>query len=129
MKHMFCRAIMTKADILLLAAALSAALLFGLFLVLGGREGSTVRVVCAGSLLGEYPLWEDRELPLELEKGTNLLVIRNGQVWVEDADCPDRLCVRQGRISRAGESIICLPHELVITVQGDAEDAVDGMAG
>ena len=50
---------MTKADLLLLAAALCAALLFVLYLFFAGREGSTVRVGCGGSLWGEYSLQED----------------------------------------------------------------------
>ena len=130
MKRMFDRAIMTKADLLLLAAALCAALLFVLYLSFAGREGSRVRVVCAGSLQGEYSLQEDREIALSLENGTNLLIIRNGQVWMEEADCPDGLCIRQGAVSRVGESIICLPHELVVTVEGeDGGDGLDGVAG
>ena len=130
MKRMFDRAIMTKADLLLLAVALCAALLFVLYLFFAGREGSTVRVVCGGSLWGEYSLREDREIALELENGTNLLIIRDGQVWMEEADCPDRLCVRQGAVSRVGESIICLPHELVVTVEGEeTAGGLDGVAG
>lgn len=130
MKRMFDRAIMTKADLFLLAAALGAAFLFFLYLLLAGREGSTVRVVCGGRLLGEYSLQVDREIPLELENGTNLLLIRDGRVWMETADCPDGLCIRQGAVSRVGESIICLPHELVVTVEGeDSGDSLDGVAG
>ena len=49
---------------------------------------------------------------------------------MEEADCPDRLCVRQGAVSRVGESIICLPHELVVTVEGEEMDGgLDGVAG
>ena len=130
MKRMFDRAIMTKADLLLLAAALCAALLFVLYLFFAGREGSMVRVVCSGSLWGEYSLQEDREITVALENGTNLLIIRDGQVWMEEADCPDRLCVRQGAVSRVGESILCLHHELVVTVGGEAtDDGLDGVAG
>ena len=121
---------MTKADLFLLAAALCAALLFVLYLFFAGREGSMVRVVCSGSLWGEYSLQEDREITVALENGTNLLIIRDGQVWMEEADCPDRLCVRQGAVSRVGESIICLPHELVVTVEGEeTDDGLDGVAG
>ncbi len=79
---------------------------------------------------GEYSLQEDREITVALENGTNLLIIRDGQVWMEEADCPDRLCVRQGAVSRVGESIICLPHELVVTVEGEeTDDGLDGVAG
>lgn len=131
MKHMFDRAIMTKADLLLLAAVLGAAFLFALFLVLWGRKGNSVEVVCDGRILGEYSLTEDRRVPIRVENGENLLVIQDGQAWVEEADCPDGLCIRQGRISRVGESIICLPHRLAITITGGqgTEDGVDAVAG
>ena len=37
---------------------------------------------------------------------------------MKDADCPDRLCVKQGSISKNGESIVCLPHKVIVTVTG-----------
>ena len=121
MKHMFDHAIMTKTDLLLLAVSCGAAVLFALFLTLFSGDGR---------LTGEYSLHEDREIPIRQEKGNNLLIIRDGEAWIEEADCPDGLCIRQGRISRTGESILCLPHELVITIAGKKDaDAVDGMAG
>ena len=130
LKHMFDRAIMTKTDLLLLAVSCGAAVLFALFLTLFCGEGSRVRILCDGRLTGEYSLHEDREIPIRQEKGNNLLIIRDGEAWIEEADCPDGLCIRQGRISRTGESILCLPHELVITIAGKKDaDAVDGMAG
>ena len=42
---------------------------------------------------------------------------------MEDADCPDRLCVKQGRIKKVGESIVCLPHKVVIEIVGEKEEA------
>ena len=57
----------------------------------------------------------------------NRLVIRGGEAWIEDADCPDRLCVKQGRISRNGQAVTCLPHKLVITVESGKETELDGV--
>ena len=95
MKHMFDRAIMTKADLLLLAVSCGAAVLFALLLALFGRGGERVRILYDGRLTGEYSLHEDRQIPLHTEKGENLLVIRDGEAWIEEADCPDGLCIRQ----------------------------------
>ena len=47
-----------------------------------------------------------------------MIEVSGGRVRVRDADCPDRLCVRMGWVSRDGESIVCLPHKLVVTVRG-----------
>lgn len=41
-------------------------------------------------------------------------------VW---ADCPTQDCVRTGRISRRGESIVCLPARIVIRLEGGAAEA------
>ena len=61
--------------------------------------------------------------------GYNLVHIENGSVFVQEADCGNGDCVRQGEIHRTGESIICLPHKLVITIvsnsDGMSEDSED----
>ena len=122
MKHMFEHAIMTKADFLLTAAILVFA---GVLLVrhfTAGPGDGWVVVSRDGVVEERLPLSEDNRLLLKDASGNeNLLVIEGGSVRLEDADCPDRLCVRQGAISRSGESIICLPHKLVITIEGRAE--------
>ncbi len=51
-------------------------------------------------------------------------MIENGTAYLSDANCPDKLCVHQGKISRTGEVITCLPNKLTVTVFG-AEESVD----
>ena len=46
--------------------------------------------------------------------GTNTVEVRPGSIGISDADCPDRLCVRQGFIENTLLPITCLPHGLVI---------------
>ena len=60
----------------------------------------------------------------ELNGGTNILHIEGGKAWLDDANCPDKLCVNQGKISNNGETITCLPNKLTITVYGE-EDFVE----
>ena len=63
-----------------------------------------------------------------LNGGSNILVVENGEAWVSDADCPDKVCMGMGKISRNGEFIACLPNRLLIVVEGAAEQSpVDGM--
>ena len=49
--------------------------------------------------------------------------IQDGQVFISEADCPDGLCVNTGKISKTGQTIICLPHKLVIEIT-DSETSV-----
>ena len=60
--------------------------------------------------------------------GRNRLVIRDGEARMEEADCPDKLCVHQGRISHTNESIVCLPHRISIRIVGEDEAPPDAIA-
>lgn len=60
--------------------------------------------------------------------GVNRIVIKDGKVSMTEADCPDELCVKTGKISRTGETIVCLPHRVVVEIKGSQkDDAVDSV--
>ncbi|MGN0334604.1 MAG: NusG domain II-containing protein [Lachnospiraceae bacterium] len=99
--------------IVLLAAALGLISLFSL-----RKQGNTVTVSYDGKLTAIYSLDEEQQIELKNEDGeNNTLVIQDGRASITDADCPDRLCVKQGSIQNAGETIVCLPHKLVISIE------------
>ena len=91
-------------------------------------EGESVAVLIDGVQTAVYPLSEDREV--EIITGTdgehrNLLVIEGGKAFIREADCPDAICVKTRAASYVGESIVCLPHRLVIEIvaaEGAAPD-------
>lgn len=67
-----------------------------------------------------------KTIPIETEYGYNLIEIGDEKVRVIEADCPDKLDVKQGFISKTGEVIVCLPNRLVIEIKGvDDERNVD----
>ena len=110
-----------KNDLILIAGILSVIAVAALFLLLRG-EGTTVRVELNGEVMGNYSLAIDREVEIlsgENGEEKNLLVIRDGKAYVSSATCPDGICAGHRPISRVGESIVCLPHGVVITVVGD----------
>ncbi|MEY7999485.1 NusG domain II-containing protein [Clostridium sp. Mt-5] len=49
----------------------------------------------------------------------NLVEVEKGKIRIVDADCPDKICVKTGWISEPGGSIVCLPHKLIINIQGN----------
>ena len=113
-----------KRDLLLVGILLLAALL--LFAVTrGSREtGATAVVTVDGTEVGRYPLNKPGTFPLN--GGSNILVVGNGEAWVTEANCPDKICMAMGKISRNGEFIACLPNRLLIVVEGGEKAAVDG---
>ena len=117
-----------KNDILLIAALLVlAGAVFGLLRLTRARGGEAV-VTVDGQTVAVLPLAADTALTVGEDRGfRNVVEVAGGSVRVTDADCPDRLCVRQGWISYDGESIVCLPHKLVVAVRG-AEGGLDAIA-
>lgn len=95
---------------------------------IGAKAGAVVVILQDGEEIGRYPLREETELLIEGNHGENLLIIQDGKAFMKEADCPDGLCVKQKAISRQGESLICLPHRLVVTVEGASENDVDAVA-
>ncbi len=91
-------------------------------------DGNMVLVSVDGAEIERFSLGKDTEYEIEGVGGTNLLVIKDGFAYVESADCPDCLCVKQGRISKPGEAIICLPHRVIIKILGNDKKAIDIMA-
>ena len=113
---------MKKRDIILIASILVIAIAFFLVVELTKEEGAGVVVKVDGVEVAEYSLSKSGTYPLN--GGTNILVIEDGRAYLSDANCPDKLCVHQGKISRTGEVITCLPNKLTVTVFG-AEESVD----
>lgn len=60
------------------------------------------------------------------EGGSNTIRVKPGDIRVEAADCPDRICVEQGWLEDRAAPIVCLPHRLVVRLRGEARgpDAV-----
>jgi len=64
--------------------------------------------------------------------GKNTVEIINGDIRMIDSNCQDKICVKSGLINKPGQSIICLPHKLVIEVVGnkigDKNTKIDGVS-
>ena len=118
-----------RNDFLLAAVLLLLGGALALFLWLTRQAGGTVAVQIDGKVLMELPLSEDTQIVLGEGEHTNTLVIAGGAARVVEASCPDRICVGRGAVQYAGESIVCLPHRLVITIEGGASGSLDGATG
>ena len=105
-----------RNDALLIVVALLAFSLIGFCLIFTQKQGDTVCVSVNGEHYGTYSLHQDRIVEIVTEKGFNRLVIQNGKAFVEMADCPDGICAAHRPIDSTRESIVCLPHGVVISV-------------
>ena len=118
-----------RNDILFIIALLVTVAVIGVGFFLFRKEGSTVIVTVDGQTFGTYSLSENRVLDIVTgDEELNRLVIQDGRAYVETATCPDGICSSHRPISRKGESIVCLPHKVVITVTDTQDEGPDIVA-
>lgn len=101
--------------IAILALSLVAFLIFRATL----RVGNVVTVSVGGEEKYRYSIEENREFAVKTGQngeGINTVVIKDGKVSMKSANCPDKLCVKHRVILNDGETIVCLPHKLVVAV-------------
>ncbi len=60
--------------------------------------------------------------------GHNTIRVENGRIGVISADCPDKICVKQGFIDNGALPVVCLPHKLSVVIT-DKENDTDAVSG
>lgn len=92
-------------------------------------EADLVKITVNQKLYGTYDLNKNQTITIQNDFGINTIQIQNKDVWMEEADCPDGYCKEQGHISKNKQTIVCLPHKLVVEISDDSEksepDSVD----
>lgn len=88
----------------------------------------TAIISVSGEVAHEVPLVDDgerEEFLIETDHGHYNRIVREGtEITIEEADCTDQLCVDMGPIDRTGETIVCLPHQVLIEVTSESSEDV-----
>lgn len=116
-----------RKDFILFFVLLCLGILILLISFLRKTDGNYVIIQQNGVIIEELSLKENGTYVVEDGTYYNKLVIRDGAVYVEDANCRDLICVRHGSISKVNETITCLPHKLIVYVVGDNISEVDAV--
>ncbi|MBR6051824.1 MAG: NusG domain II-containing protein [Clostridia bacterium] len=109
-----------RNDLILIGGLIIVLVIAGLMFRMLRGDGDSVVVEVDGKLYGTYSLAVDRTVEIRTgEDGAdvNVLVIKDGKAYVESANCRDGICAAHKPVSKQGESIVCLPHKVVITVK------------
>lgn len=105
-----------KNDIFLILFFLIVGLAAFAFMQLQKESGAEVRVSVNNKEYGTYSLNKDQTITIGEDGWKNILVIKDEKASMTKADCPDKICVNHAAISKTGETIVCLPHKVVVEV-------------
>lgn len=116
---------MKKNDIILIGIVVIVAVIFFGIFQMTKKDGASIIVTIDGKLYGTYSLDKEEVIEIESEYGTNELIIKDHKAKMEGASCPDQLCMHQHAIDKTGQTIVCLPNKVVVTVENGEENEVD----
>lgn len=116
---------MRRNDKILIAVLLGVTLVLFivLFLVRQNTVNGEAVVLIEGKEFGRYPLAADAVVELPGLCGVNVLTISNGEAWMSEAVCPDKVCMDFGKIHYNTELIVCRPGGIVVVIEnGDISE-------
>ena len=122
-----------KWDIVLIAILLVLSCIpEGIFFLSGAKQdgqGTVAVVTIDGKTVKEIPLSSHGGIDSLTVQGTdggyNVIVVKDQAIGITEADCPDKICIQEGFISRPGESVICLPHKVIVEVKAEGNEEPD----
>lgn len=116
--------LITKKDLILLFVVLLAGVV-GIILMNSADKGKSAEIIVDGKIT-EIILLDDT-----YEKQVNGVVVccENGEIFIKESNCPDKVCMRSGRISKSGESIICAPNRVAVKIDGKKGNLPDAITG
>ncbi|WAW14012.1 NusG domain II-containing protein [Peptostreptococcus equinus] len=113
---------MKKRDIILI---LIVAILIGQFIIINKfinkDKGDRVEIYLKNKLYGTYSLDKEKKIYISDAGNKNVLKIHDNGIEMIETNCPDKVCVKTGFISKPGQSIVCLPHKLNVKIVSDDE--------
>ena len=109
-----------RLDIIVISVILALSLMVLLLMTVFKTEGASLVIEIDGQKVAEYSL--SQNAVYELNGGTNVLTVENGTAYMSSSLCPDHICENKGRIKYVGQTIVCLPNKLTVTVAGEAAD-------
>ncbi len=114
--------LISRNDIILIIIVLIIGVAAFFFIKAGQKKGGEILITLDGEEYGRYPLDTEKEITIDDGDYSNTIVIEDGKASMRNADCPDQICVNHTPIYKNGETIICLPHRLVILVEDQNEN-------
>ncbi len=115
-----------RNDIILVAVIMVIAAAGLLFFGLNKEVGSSVAVNINGEQTAVYPLSVNTEVTIttgENNEHINVLTIKDGKAYIREANCPDGICAETRAAQYVGETIVCLPHKVVIEIVAENTDS------
>ena len=113
-----------KQNVIFIIILLIASFTMLFFIIMGKQrqKGDKVLIYVNGTLVQEVSLEVEAEIVIHGSPGDNVLVIRDRKAYMKEASCENHVCIQQGEVSRNGETIICMPNQIIVEVSAEKQE-------
>lgn len=117
-----------KGDLLIIGAVVLCAAVAAWMWLMPAQRSASLCIYHNDQLIATLPMDEDTRYPIQIDGNENVVEIHDGKASMVSANCPDLICVNSPAIGHDGETIVCLPHGIVLKATGGEAAPIDGLA-
>lgn len=88
-------------------------------LIFSSNDSKSATIKIEGKVIENISLSNETTIKISNSNGYNLIKVSEGTISIIEADCPDKICIKSGKIKNSGEVIACVPHNLIIEIGSD----------
>lgn len=121
------KGVLTTGDFVLIGILCFSTLLSFFIFRLLPQRGQFVSIVVDGRLAYRFNLSEEKEINVQGKLGKTCVKLVKGCVWISETPCPQKICMKMGKISRSGEMIVCVPNRILVKIEGEKKQILDGI--
>ena len=123
---------MTKKDIMLIFSLLIISLAGFAFIHFRsqGNQTATAEISVNGQVVQRIDLKkivQQTSYTVQGPLGNTLIQVKPGEARIIDSPCPDKICVRMGWIKLPGQSAICIPNRVILSIV-TSDNQIDSIA-
>ena len=105
--------VLKKGDFLIIGTVAAIFILSVVFIFSFSNQGSRVVIKQNNEIIYNQSINQNDTV----DTGSNIVIIKDGVVFMNEADCKNQICVKSGKISKKGESIVCLPNKVIVEIK------------
>ena len=88
------------------------------FMQSSAKAAEGVNIYKDGKLVATLPIDNDTEYSL---KNSVTVKIENGFAFISESDCRCKTCIGFGKLSKAGQTAVCLPQKVTVELFGKSD--------
>lgn len=114
-------------DFIVISAVLIISVTLFAFSFFSSGNKLTAEISLDGETVKQVSLYTLTECETVIIGNCEILLEKDGVTFVS-SECPDKLCIKSGKLKKAGDTMACLPERVAVVLRAEKGEVIDGVA-